>query len=266
MGRDSDLPNGAYCCRMIDIEQIRAFEERSFNAWPALETIAVGGWIFRLSGGFTKRANSVNATRFAASFDGVRQQAEELYARHNLPAIFRLSPLAAPDADRELEAAGYAVFDPSFVLVAPLSESGVDGDVEIEPVPSRNWLDGYAAANDVGPAKRPIHDRMVSSIAMPAAFATLRADGRAIGFGLAVCERGAVGLFDIVIAPPERGGGKGRALTGALLRWGRRNGADSAYLQVRQQNEIARKLYAGLGFREAYRYHYRVPGPVVGAG
>jgi ribosomal protein S18 acetylase RimI-like enzyme len=101
---------------------------------------------------------------------------------------------------------------------------------------------------------------------MPAAFATLRADGRAIGFGLAVCERGAVGLFDIVIAPSERCRGRGRALTSALLRWGRRTGAQTAYLQVREQNEVARKLYAGLGFQEAYRYHYRVPGWLVKAG
>jgi ribosomal protein S18 acetylase RimI-like enzyme len=251
---------------MIDLDQIRAVEARSFNAWPALQSVAVGGWIFRQSGGFTKRANSVNATRFAAPFAGIRTQAEAFYARHNLPAIFRLSPLAAPDVDRELAAAGYRLFDPSFVLVAPLSESDIGDDVDIEHAPSRAWLDGYAAANDVDHAKRSIHDRMVSSIAMPAGFATLRAEGRAIGFGLAVCERGAVGLFDIVIAPPERGRGQGRALTGALLRWGRRNGAQSAYLQVRARNEAARKLYAGLGFREAYRYHYRVPGPLVGAG
>lgn len=80
-----------------------------------------------------------------------------------------------------------------------------------------------------------------------------------LGFGLAVTDRGMVGLFDIVVAPSERGRGHGRALTRSLLAWGRSAGAHTGYLQVREANDAARRLYAGLGFIEAYRYHYRVP-------
>jgi len=244
---------------MIGMTEIRKLEERGFNAWPARQAVLFGGWIFRLSDGLTKRANSVNAIRPAASFAGVREAAEALYARHGLPTVFRLSPLASPEVDSALDQASYAAFDPSLVMVAPLAASGIGGQVEIEAAPSKIWLDGFAAANGIDTVKRAIHDRMVSSIPMPSAFATLRENGQAIGFGLAVYERGAVGLFDIVIAPEERGRGNGRALTNALLKWGRRAGARKAYLQVREQNDPARKLYASLGFLEAYRYHYRVP-------
>jgi GNAT superfamily N-acetyltransferase len=100
---------------------------------------------------------------------------------------------------------------------------------------------------------------MVSLIAMPGGFATLNENGRAIGFGFAVYEREAIGLFDIVVVPSARGRGNGRILAGALLQWGWQAGARQAYLQVREQNEGARKLYAGLGFQEFYGYHYRVP-------
>ena len=40
---------------------VRALEERAFNAWPAHQTVFHRGWVLRLSGGYTKRANSVNA-------------------------------------------------------------------------------------------------------------------------------------------------------------------------------------------------------------
>lgn len=247
----------------MDMNQIRALEERAFNAWPARQTVLRGGWIFRLSGGFTKRANSVNAVEPGASFEGVRAAAEALYRRHGLPAVFRLSPLAPPEADRELEAAGYALFDPTQVTRASLAGAAGSPSVDIASAPSTAWLDGFAAANGVDPRRREVHDGMVRSIAMRAAFATLRERGEAIGFGLAVLERGAVGFYDIVVDPSRRRHGHGRTLMRALLQWGGEEGAASAYLQVREQNEAARRLYAGLGFEDFYRYHYRVPTPTM---
>jgi len=102
----------------LDLVTVRALEERSFNAWPALQTVLFNGWLFRLAGGYTKRANSVNATDPAASFEGVRDAAEAFYKRHRVSAVFRLSPLASPEADEELADAGYAFFDPTQVASA----------------------------------------------------------------------------------------------------------------------------------------------------
>ena len=222
---------------MIDTDEIRALEERGFNAWPARRTVLCGGWVLRLSDGYTKRANSANALQPNTPFAAVRATAEALYARHDLPPVFRLSPLAPPEAERDLDAAGYAFFDPSSSWVADLPPPSCTADVEIAEVPLPAWLDGFAAANGILAAQRLSHDLLwVSSIALPAAFATLQEGGKPVGFGLAVYERRAVGLFDIVIAPSERGRGLGRALTDALLKWGRRIGARTAYLQVREQN------------------------------
>ena len=91
---------------------IRSLEERSINAWPALQTVLFGGWVFRVSKGHTKRANSANAINPTVPFDEVRAASEYLYALHNLPAIFRLSPLAAPEIDKALDDAGYSIYDP----------------------------------------------------------------------------------------------------------------------------------------------------------
>lgn len=252
---------------MIDIAEVRKFEERAFNAWPALRTVVIDGWVARLSNGYTKRANSVNALGPAASADGIVAAAEALYARHELPAIFRLSPLAPAPIDAMLDTAGYAMFDPSLVLTAPIGSAGTVPTVQIDTSPSPAWLDGFARANAVESERRATHDAIIAAIAPPAAFATIHEDGQedgeGIGFGLAVLERGAVGLFDIIVAPRRRGHGHGRALVTALLGWGRLAGADRAYLQVREANAVARQLYASLGFAEAYRYHYRVPRPAA---
>ena len=57
--------------------------------------------------------------------------------------------------------------------------------------------------------------------------------------------------------PEQRRRGVARALLAALAGWASAQGAQRLYLQVERDNEPARRLYAGLGFEEAYRYHYR---------
>jgi len=47
-------------------------------------------------------------------------------------------------------------------------------------------------------------------------------DGSPIAYGLAVVERGMVGLFDIVTVSEARRRGAGRLLVKSLLAWGRR--------------------------------------------
>lgn len=246
---------------------IRALEERAFNAWPARQTVFHRGWVFRLSGGYTKRANSANALVPGAPFDGVREAAAALYARHGLPAVFRISPLAPAEADQELADAGYQHFDPSLVLHRPLALGGAgsvgkpDGSTGISTLASSAWLEGFAVANSVPLHHRALHNSMLDNIAHPAAFALQHdAQGQPVGFGLAVLERGAVGLYDLAVAPEHRGGGRGRALVLALLHWAAEAGATSAYLQVRAQNTAALRLYESMGFKTAYGYHYRVPG------
>lgn len=243
---------------MIEKHHIRALEECGFNAWPARHTVFCSGWAFRLSGGYTKRANSANALAPAGAFSDVQAAAEALYARHGLPAIFRLTPLAPDETDGTLEAAGYRFVDPSIVMTAPLDDSGPVDGVAISAVPTPEWCAGFAAASHVAPDVRDVHDGMLASIALPAAFATIAEDGAPLGYGIAVTDRGMTGLFDIVVVDAARGRGLGRKLTTALLHWGRAQGAGSAYLQVQGDNTVARSLYERLGFTEAYRYHYRI--------
>jgi GNAT superfamily N-acetyltransferase len=102
------------------------------------------------------------------------------------------------------------------------------------------------------------HDQILTSLCVPGGFAVLTEYDEPVAYGIAVAERGMVGLFDIVTASNRRRQGYGRQLVAALLGWGKGQGATTAYLQVTVDNHPAQALYAAFGFREAYRYHYRV--------
>ena len=114
----------------------------------------------------------------------------------------------------------------------------LDGDLRIDPdvvigtEPTPAWSAGFATANGISPPMRGVHDRMLASILMPAGYATVVEDGKPVAYGLAVVERGMVGLFDIVTMPEARRRGAGRLLVKSLLAWGRSQGATAGYLQV----------------------------------
>jgi ribosomal protein S18 acetylase RimI-like enzyme len=243
---------------MINRSGIHALEERALNAWPARQSVFQNGWVFRLSGGYTKRANSANALTPQGDFSAVLAAAESLYARHSLPTVFRLTPLAPADADRALEEAGYEFLDATIVMTCEIgSDETDDQNVAISPVPTPQWCAGFAGAQQIAPEARGMHDSIVSKIAPPTAFATITDGGAPVGYAIAVTDNGMTGLFDIVVPAAKRGRGLGRRLTKALLGWGRSQGAAHAYLQVTVENTSAQALYRGLGFVDAYRYHYR---------
>lgn len=242
------------------LDLVRDIEERAFNAWPALETRLAQGWLMRLSSGYTKRANSLNAWRPDNPLGTVLGHAADIYASRGLPLIVRLTPLVDAGADAMLEARGFSRLDETIVMTASLSELSVGPDpaITVHSVPTPVWLDGFARANGVPEARRRLHDSMVAHIATPVAFAQLEADGSPVAWGIAAVERGFVGLFDIVTAPSARRRGAARRLVGHLLHWAKAQQAATAYLQVVAANSPAIALYQRLGFAEAYRYHYRI--------
>lgn len=242
------------------LDRVRGIEERAFNAWPALQTVVADGWLMRFADGYTKRANSLNAWQPGCPVGTAVDVARDVYAQANVPLVVRLSPLAEPSADDVLAARGFSRLDETMVMTLPLEPDrfAIDPAAIIARKPDAAWAHGFAEANRVPERHRPTHDAMLAAIRWPAAFASLVDGERKLAYGLAVAERGKVGLFDIVTVPAARRTGAGRRLVESLLAWGAKAGCTEAYLQVVATNAPAIALYRALGFAEVYRYHYRV--------
>ena len=250
---------------MTDPVLVQALETRLVNAWPALETQIVDGWVVRFAKGYSKRANSASPLMPGASLDDAAiDQIVRQFKAHDLPPTFRLTSLQSPDMDERLARRGLVEAEPTYGMVAPVSDLAIEPAVvgeqtaKIEATPTGKWLKDVAASYGGDKANHAILKEIVERIRLPAAFATIELDERASAWGLAVVERGFVGLFDIVVRPDLRGLGLGRQVVCALSTWGRQAGASQAYLQVREENTVARDLYRTLGFTDAYRYTHRI--------
>src|SRR5262249_23557366 len=165
---------------MTPADLVWRVEETCLNAWPALRQVLLNGWVLRFSEGLTRRANSVNPLRCPRETSGELIAAcQALYQRRGLPTIFRLPSIIGHDLDERLEALGSGCEGESVVRYGDLTAVAVasDPDVQLLSRPSREWFAAMAALQKYTGEQRRTYRRIVSSLAIPAAFAALAIDG-----------------------------------------------------------------------------------------
>lgn len=241
------------------------FERAAAAALRPQESVVDDGWILRADGarGVVRRANAVLPRGAGCDPLTVKlARAEAWYGARGRAARFLVAPDAEPAGLADaLAAAGYRFEVPVLVLVRALEPGSAwpAPGVACAEAPGAGWRAAYAAT--LPEDERDERLRLAADAPEPRAYAAAGAEG----CGLAVRSGELVGLFDVATAPDARRRGVARAVTAALLAWGTAQGARRAYLQVAEGNAAARALYAGFGFRPAYRYVYAV-GPADPAG
>ncbi len=241
---------------------IRAIEELSMNAWPAMQTLHYDGWVLRFADGYTRRANSVNPL-YASEMEVDEKIliCESFYRDRGLSTVFKMTAASAPEIlDARLDALGYQIDSPTSVQLLDLStaEYEITDDVDLTSTDSETWCAAFARMNNVETDRRTTHEKILRAILPDKCYASLSVDSHMVGCGLGVLQTGCLGVFDVVIDPDLRGQGRGTRLVQALLAWGQQRGGYTAYLQVMCDNSPALGLYEKLGFGEKYQYWYRI--------
>lgn len=244
-----------------DLSQVRRLEELAFAGWPALETHDVAGWRLRFSGGYTKRANSINALGQNAQVDGGTLDAlEAAYRERDQRPAWRLTPLAPPAMADLLARRGHQPIERSLLQVCPLQPGfAASPEVSIQPVPAAAWTEAFCTYSPVRLEHRHTMRRMLASIAAPAGFAFVEEAGQPMAVAIGAVQGDHMGLFDVLVMPHARRRGLARKVTESLYAWAWSHGARFAYLQVVATNQAAMPLYAAQGFRTVYDYEYFVP-------
>ena len=238
---------------------IQKIEELSFNAMPALKQIMYDGWLLRFAGGYTRRANSVNPL-YHSNIDTLSKikYCEQAYQRENIPVVFKLTETAKPaELNSVLEGQGYKKSENALVMTAPAEVKGPDIKAEEMTVPDDKWVAEYLKAVGYDVKFTKIVETLAAETIPEKVFMRIIIKGETAAVGYAAVEDGFCGIFDLVAAEKFRRKGYGRQMMLNLLEFGKRNGAENAYLQVLETNTAAVSLYDSLGFRPAYKYWYR---------
>ncbi|RKS75615.1 acetyltransferase (GNAT) family protein [Motilibacter peucedani] len=234
------------------------------QAWPALETVEVDGWLLRLSAGVTQRANSVLPLKAPADAGAAVEQVEATYARHGLPATFQVGPASQPQVlDQLLDERGYAAGSPTLVQAAGV-ETLLAGlrppahRVDLADAPDEGWMDCWWAVDGRGDAAaRAVARRILTGA--PAVYASVRQAGATLAVARLALVEGTTwaGLYCVAVRPAARRRGCTSAVLAALAEAARDAGRDTVWLQVLEANAVARAGYARAGFADVSRYEYR---------
>jgi len=235
-------------------------EEAALNAWPAVKQMDYDGWLLRMTGGPSKRVNSVNL-RGSSRLTLAEKvpYCKAAYQREGLPLIFRLpEPLTPPALSLALEDLGYRTFDPTWVLGRAVdSEPDLTRDLDLRQVSSLDFLEARAWMMGVPLASLGYHAAILSLILPEKSLVCLFEDGWPAACGMGVVQGELLGYFSIYTRPSVRRRGYARAVMAALSQWGLDLGAAYGYLQVEGDNEPALAMYAALGFERLFSYSYR---------
>ena len=244
-------------------DKILMYEELSLNAWPSLQTQFYDGWVLRYTNGYsyTSRANSVNLL-YPSTLDVNKKiiECEKRYFTQGVPAIFKITDGVDIEFDRLLDAKGYSVATPTYLMTADLNGLHfVSGECEMTSYIDNAWMEAYfALSNYTDNMKKSIARQIYENIKVDVLCGRIIKNNETIACGLCVIERGFAGLFNVVIDEQHRGKGYGRKICESLLAAAKQLGVHTTYLQVVQNNRTAVNLYTKLGYKTLYSYWYRV--------
>lgn len=244
-----------------DLPLVRRIEALGFRAWPASNSLYDGSWLVRLTAGHpSRRLNSVNALDRMddRELDARIARIAGRFAAFDRSVVFRQTPLAPPALAAWLDERRWSHEGETLVMTAPTAALPLD-DAR-EQIPLQDVGVFVEAVLAVHGGRRDLKSGLaeVLSAIRPAKGMFVISEGDVpVATALAVHDGEFVGVFEVATAGGRRREGLGRAVTTAALRWAATRGAARAWLQVETDNAPALGLYGGLGFSEAYRYHYR---------
>jgi ribosomal protein S18 acetylase RimI-like enzyme len=243
---------------MIDAADIEAIERATLAALSPRNMEERDGWLLPFEPGTIGRAKSAVPLRHDRADPAIVPVIEERYAAQALAPRFRLAEEASlAPLHSALRLRGYRAEQPTRVEIAAAaaaaSPSG-DAAVALSAVADEAWASVY-----LGPGFDPVDGACrvrAFRRARDAVFAQLRIADETVAVGTAAFAFGWASVHGMRTALAYRRRGLARCVLGALARAALDRGIDRIVLQVEEANSAALALYAGAGFRPAWRYRY----------
>ena len=222
--------------------------------WPAEEIVIRGGWRYRMSSGFTYRANSIIPFGKLPLGEPELPLSQELdfaiaaFTQRGLTPTFHLPLPSYQELDDELEHRGWEKIIDAHIMIADKSDVPHpplpdEYEFHISDEPTREWL-GVQGDN--------VGEKIMRSY--PAHYVSFTRGDEFIATGRMAEADGWAVLSRIFLKEQFRGQSLSRPLLGKMIELAT---SSKVALQVDIANSPAINLYSTSGFRAHHNYRYR---------
>jgi len=252
----------------MDPYTVKRFQEYIMNAFPSKFYFFLNGWILRLTGGLTYRANSVFPINYTGDETQVEKDidiVENAYKKFGLPSIFTMHDYFQPEnLDAILKSRGYKEDSHTNALYLEISKVkkrviNQNYDYEIYKYRTKEFSNLLAQYTKKDEEQQEIINEISNRIIIPKKrFIIAKYKGKEVGTLMGVLNaEGYVYLSDILVIPDHRRNAVASSMIFILLdQWALNLNAKYIWLQVEVENYDAHKLYETLGMKKAYNYYY----------
>jgi ribosomal protein S18 acetylase RimI-like enzyme len=241
---------------------MRSIEELSMNAWPSIQTQFIDGWIIRFANGYTKRSNSVNPLYYSSKDVNEKiELCEHIFKKKELKPVFKITLEVFPiNLDDILKNRGYKAIDYTSVQILDLLDvdEPKNSNINIYTDINEEWINCYCGLKSINIGDKITFKKILKNITNEIYFVSLLLNDKVIACGFGVLEDDYIGLFDIIVDINYRKYGYGEQLIKNIIKIAKNKGVKKAYLQVILENVPAFNLYKKIGFKELYKYWYRI--------
>lgn len=261
---DDAEPERFYAARMRGEPLL---DELMANAWRPLIEEQHDGWRYRWSDGLTRRANSALAVGETGTADDLVARAEEFHGQRGAPTLIQVSTASASQGlPTYLRSRGYRPTARTLVQAAAtdavVERTAARFDIEIAVTPSDEWFGTYwsvEATRGRTDTDMTLYRGVLLAPELPTVFAAARRDGKVLGVGQLVVDRGWAGVQCMATSPSGRRQGVASSVLNGLAIEAAERGIGGMYLAVMAANDAATGLYANAGFRTTHDYRYFAP-------
>ena len=236
---------------------LRVFElDRICNAtWPATTNLEVDGWLMRVAGGVTNRANSVLPLPNSLAATGEDEfamkitQARNYYAGHGQPVIFQLALPTWVELHERLLSIGAIETIRGNTMVADLKPQQIDLPTGFELRQSSELPEPWLAIN-------PTVDIEKILTGCSATYLSISKAGQVVATARIALAENWSSITRVYVIKEFRGQGLAKLIVASALQASLAQGATKAVLQVDALNAIAIAVYEALGFNFHHEYCY----------
>jgi len=240
---------------------LKTIEEISLKMTPSFKDITYDGWVLKFFKKYFHKTNSIYPLNYGKiNINKKIDECENLYLKMGFSYAYRITPFSQPqNLDNKLNDKGFKKKFITRMLFLNLNDillnSNKFSDITTD---FDEWSQAYKFIGNFSDIESIIHEDFHKFLSQKKCLMLIKNKKKYISCGMGIINNDYFGIFDVKTNKDYQQKGYATELIKTMLLWAKQNKAKYVYLNVDHSNIPACNLYYKIGFKEIYKYWFRI--------